>query len=238
VHTVKQYFLFFCRIFLFSFFYSVSVYTFITLITDCYSANRERACTGDTISTIFKGVTTRSDHQNTMRVPPIRRPSCAICDIVDYYHLIWFVGVDNYLFIIPCLNQMSLLSLLIKLIQIIFGIINIESCKIVSYLFSVFTRLTYWLTSWVTIDRLLVVLFPTSIALKNPRLAIEISIVTSLCLFAMHIHEIIHYTIIPHLFTDSSICVTNFDIHFSHSLSFAVFHSNYCYYTSHCSGCT
>jgi hypothetical protein len=120
-------------------------------------------------------------------------------------------GVGNYLFIITCLNQMSLLCLLIKIIQITFGITNIESCKIVSYFFSVFTRLTYWLTSWVTIDRLLVILFPTSIALKKSRLAIGISIATLLCLFVMHIHEIIYYTTIQHLSTNSSICVTNFD---------------------------
>ena len=69
------------------------------------------------------------------------------------------VGVGNYLFIITCLNQMSLLCLLIKLIQITFGIINIESCKSFSYLLSVFTRLTYWMISCVTIDRLLIIIF-------------------------------------------------------------------------------
>jgi hypothetical protein len=95
--------------------------------------------------------------------------------------------VGNYLLIITCFNQMSLFFLLRKLIQITFGITNLESCKISSYLFSVMTRLTYWLT----IDRLLIILFPTSIALKNPRLAIGISIATSLCLLGMHIHEII-----------------------------------------------
>jgi hypothetical protein len=57
------------------------------------------------------------------------------------------------------------------------------------------------------------ILFPTSIALKNPRLSIGITIVTSLCLFGMHIHEIIYYTTIQHLSTNSSICVTNIDIH-------------------------
>jgi hypothetical protein len=49
--------------------------------------------------------------------------------------------------------------------------------------------------------------------LKNPRLSIGISIGISLCLFGMHIHEIIYYTTIYHLSTNSSICVTNFDTH-------------------------
>jgi hypothetical protein len=65
------------------------------------------------------------------------------------------------------------------------------------------------LTSWVTIDRLLTVIFPTSTTLKIPRLAIGISIATSLCLFCMHIHEIIYYTTIYHPSTHSSICITN-----------------------------
>jgi hypothetical protein len=104
----------------------------------------------------------------------------------------------------------SLLFLLVKFIQIVFGITNLASCKIVSYLFSVLTRSTYWLTSWVTIDRLFIIFFPTSTALKKPRLAIGISFVTLLCLFGMHIHEIINYTIIQNISTDSSICVTNF----------------------------
>lgn len=53
------------------------------------------------------------------------------------------VGVGNYLLFITCLNQMSLLCLLGKFIQIIFEITNMNSCKIVPYLLSVFTRLTY-----------------------------------------------------------------------------------------------
>ena len=73
------------------------------------------------------------------------------------------------------------------------------------------TRLTYWLTSWITVERLLIILFPTKSSLKTPCLAIEISIVTSIVLFSMHVHEIIYYTVIQHLSTGSSICVTNFD---------------------------
>jgi hypothetical protein len=120
-------------------------------------------------------------------------------------------GVGNYLFIVTCLNQITLLCLLLKVIQISAGISYIGSCKAVSYFLSVFTRSTYWLTSWITVDRLLMVVFPTSSSLKHPRLAIRMSIVTSIVLFGMHVHEIIYYTIIQHLSTGSPICVTNFD---------------------------
>jgi hypothetical protein len=119
-------------------------------------------------------------------------------------------GVGNYLFIITCLNKMSLLCLLVKFIQITFQITNFGSCKTVSYIFSVFTRSTYWLTSWVTINRLLTIIFPVSTNVKSPRLAIGISIVSLICLFAMHIHEIITYTIVD----DSLICVTNLNTNF------------------------
>ena len=124
------------------------------------------------------------------------------------------VGVGNYLLMITCLNQISLICLLVKFIQIASGIMNVESCKAISYLFSVFTRLTYWLTSCVTLDRLFLIFFPTSTALKTPQLAITIIMITSLCLFVMHIHEIIYYTTIQHLSSGLSICVTNFDTDF------------------------
>jgi hypothetical protein len=54
------------------------------------------------------------------------------------------------------------------------------------------------------------IVFPTSSFVKNPRLSIGISVLTLIVLFVIHIHEIIYYTIIEHLSTGSSICVTNF----------------------------
>jgi hypothetical protein len=120
-------------------------------------------------------------------------------------------GVGNYLLIVSCLNQIALFCLLFKFIEITVGIIDVGSCKAISYFLSVMTRSSYWLTSWITVDRLLMILFPTSSFLKNPRLAIGMSVFTSIVLFGMHVHEIIYYTIIEHLSTGSSICVTNFD---------------------------
>jgi hypothetical protein len=130
-------------------------------------------------------------------------------DVINWWSMwiqftsIWFYSRFTYGWLFErskddlSFNYISIISYwFIKLIQITFGIINLESCKTVSYLLSVFTRLTYWLISWVTIDRLLIIIFPTSITLKNPRRAIGISLTTSLCLFVMHIHEIIYYKII------------------------------------------
>ena len=123
-------------------------------------------------------------------------------------------GVGNYLLIVSCLNQIALLCLLFKFLQMTTGIIDIESCKAISYFLSVMTRSTYWLTSWITVDRLLIIVFPTSSSLKNPWIAIAMSVFTSIILFGMHVHEIVYYTIIKHLSTDLSICITNFDTSF------------------------
>ncbi len=119
-------------------------------------------------------------------------------------------GVGNYLLIVSCLNQIALFCLLFKFMEITIGIINVGSCKAISYFLSVMTRSTYWLTSWITVDRLLMIVFLTSSFVKNPRLSIGISIFTLIILFVLHVHEIIYYTIIQHLSTGLSICVTNF----------------------------
>jgi hypothetical protein len=132
------------------------------------------------------------------------------------------VGVGNYLLIVSIVNQCSLLVLLLKMIHIIFGSngtlfnyenLNLYSCKIISYLLSVLTRITYWLTSFVTMERLCIVLFPTSVTVKNPRLALGLSIFAILLVSGMHIHEVLHYiTIVDLSYTSANVtlCVTSY----------------------------
>lgn len=131
-------------------------------------------------------------------------------------------GVGNYLLIISIVDQCSLLFLLFKFIYIILGTngtlfsyrnLNLYSCKVISYLLSISTRLTYWLTSFVTIERLCMVLFPTSAILKNPRLALSLSAFAALMVSGMHVHEVLYYTIIEDLsYTSANVtlCVTNY----------------------------
>jgi hypothetical protein len=76
------------------------------------------------------------------------------------------------------------------------------------------TRITYWLTSLVTIERLGMVLFPTSITLKKPKLAFGLSIFTILTVGGMHVHEILYYTTIvdpSYTLVNVTICVTNYN---------------------------
>ena len=131
-------------------------------------------------------------------------------------------GVGNYFLMISIIDQCSLLLLLFKIIHIILGTngtlssyesLNLYSCKVVSYLLSVFTRLSYWLTSFVTIERLCMVLFPTSATLKNPRLAFASSAFAVLMVCGMHVHEFLYYTTIEDLsYTSANVtlCVTSY----------------------------
>ncbi|CAF0984601.1 unnamed protein product [Rotaria magnacalcarata] len=116
-------------------------------------------------------------------------------------------GIGNYLLIVSIVNQLSLLFLLLKIIHTVLGstslLVNYElfnqySCKIVSYLLSVFTRICNWLTSLVSIERLCIVLFPTSFALRKPPAALGLSAIVILVISGMHVHELIYYTVIIH----------------------------------------
>jgi hypothetical protein len=132
------------------------------------------------------------------------------------------VGVGNYLLIVSIIDQCSLLFLLLKVIHIMFGSngtlfyyerFNLYSCKIISYLLSTFTRITYWLTSFVTIERLFTVFFPMSMTLKRPRLTLILSIFVILIVSSMHIHEALHYTIIvdpSYTSTNVTLCVISY----------------------------
>ena len=123
-------------------------------------------------------------------------------------------ATGTYLLIIACLNQLALFCLFLKFIQITFGISSVVSCRLVSYLLSVLTRSTYWLTSWVTVDRILIILYPNSPRLKDAHLAIRLSVATLIILLAMHIHETIYYTAIEDHHTSSPICVIDLGTRF------------------------
>ena len=123
------------------------------------------------------------------------------------------VGVGNYLLFVTIVSQCSLFILLLKFFSIVLGsmgMTNNLSCKIISYLLSVSTRSTYWLTSWITITRLLTILYPTSPIFKNARLAIYSSIGTFTILLIIHIHEILFYQTVQEPNSSVLICVINF----------------------------
>ena len=131
-------------------------------------------------------------------------------------------GVGIYLLAVSIADQCSLLLLVLKIIHVILGsdgnlfpyaAFNGYSCRIISYALSVFTRLTYWLTSFVALERLFVTLFPTSTLLKTTRLPIVVTLSTILIVSTMHLHEAWHYTTIAdHSYpsTNVTLCVTSY----------------------------
>jgi hypothetical protein len=79
-------------------------------------------------------------------------------------------------------------------------------CKSIAYFLSVTTRANYWLATWITIERLIVILFPTLITMQNPRISIVVLTVTILVIFGMQFHEVVSYTVMEH----SSLCLPIF----------------------------
>jgi hypothetical protein len=63
-------------------------------------------------------------------------------------------------------------------------------------------------------ERLCIVLFPTSVILKNPKLALGLGIFVILTVGGMHVHEILYYTTIvdpSYTSVNITLCVTNYN---------------------------
>jgi hypothetical protein len=120
------------------------------------------------------------------------------------------LAVANYLFFVSVLNQCALFFLFMKFVHILGGFenqytMNLISCKTISYFLFVFTRTTYWLTSWITCDRLGIVLFPTLTTFKNPHIAFRVTAATFVGLNVMHIPDALYTTVAINK------CITKFD---------------------------
>ena len=127
--------------------------------------------------------------------------------------------VGSYLLQNSIINQCSLFFLLMKIVHIILSstnllrndLFNLILCKTISYSLSVSTRMNYWFSSWVTLTRLGLALFPTARFWKNNLFGHFISILTVLIVLGMHVHELIFYVIIDNpQSTSVQLCVTNY----------------------------
>ncbi|CAF4096761.1 unnamed protein product, partial [Adineta steineri] len=123
-------------------------------------------------------------------------------------------SVSRCLLMMTILNQCALFFLLIKFLQILFGSTfhwsNNLSCKVVNYFLAVCTRSSYWLTSWITIVRLLMVIYPMMKITKNAATAIWSSVIVVLTLLILHIHEIIFSKSIDEPDSRVALCVIDF----------------------------
>ncbi len=113
-------------------------------------------------------------------------------------------GIGYYLLISSVISQLSLFFLVSKIVYILISIkgniiqtiINLILCKTLSFSLSICTRIYYWLTAFVTIERVYVTKYPKNTWFKQPKIAIRIILLIFLMTFASHVHELIKYTII------------------------------------------
>ena len=128
------------------------------------------------------------------------------------------IGVGNYLLIVTLMNKASLTCLLLKVTHIYIGsrqllakhpTTNTILCKAVSYFLSGSTRTNYWLLTWVTIERVSLVMFPGMTIFNKPNVAIGISVMTLLTVFGAQIHEPL-FSIIVKNPTGKTVCTTDY----------------------------
>lgn len=93
-------------------------------------------------------------------------------------------GIGEYLFYMSIINQLNLTFCLHRFLHMTINVLhpdffltfNTIFCKLINYFLLTSTRLTYWFSSLIAIERLYVVVFINGRWLKNPRIARRISV--------------------------------------------------------------
>ena len=110
-------------------------------------------------------------------------------------------GVGHYLLWMSVINQINLALFVARLVHLIVKISDISPsliwddllCKSLNYLLSSSTRMVYWLTSIVSIERLCTSIFFNSHWLKKPRAARRGILITICGVFISDIYELLFY---------------------------------------------
>ena len=111
-------------------------------------------------------------------------------------------GVGHYLLTMSIINQLSLTLLLARLLHLILNITGTSSlssttndhlCKSLNYLLSSSTRMVYWLTSLISIERLYTTLFLRGQWLKQPHIARRLILLTFVTVFISDLYELFFY---------------------------------------------
>ena len=130
-------------------------------------------------------------------------------------------GVGHYLLTMSVINQISLTLLLARLLHLILNITRTSSssssvwiddflCKSLNYLLSCSTRLVYWLTSLISIERLYATVFLRGQWLKQPRIARRLILFIFVAVFTTDLYELFFYrSFSTHIDGHGSLCVLN-----------------------------
>ena len=125
-------------------------------------------------------------------------------------------GIGHYLLWMSLVNQLNLLSFVARLIHLIMKITDGSSssmlddllCKFLNYFLSSSTRLVYWLTSLISIERVYMTIFINGQWLKKPRIARRLILLTLFVVFLTDLYELFFYKSLPNLSSgQGSICV-------------------------------
>ena len=111
------------------------------------------------------------------------------------------VGSGHYLRTASIINQLSLFILLLKFVHLVLSIrgyfvhywTNMVLCKVLSYLLACTSRMSYWLTGMVAIERVYVTWYLKGTWLKSPRIAKRIMSATIIGIMVCNVHELIYY---------------------------------------------
>jgi hypothetical protein len=112
-------------------------------------------------------------------------------------------GVGHYLFALSIINQVSLTLLIVRLLHLIVNISGTSSsssqtndllCKSLNYLLSSSSRMVYWLTSLISIERLYSTLSLRGQWLKQPRIARRLIVFICFSVFISDLYELFYYT--------------------------------------------
>ena len=140
-------------------------------------------------------------------------------------------GIGHYLLWMSLVNQLNLLFFVARLIHFIMKITDGSSssmlddflCKFLNYFLSSSTRLVYWLTSLISIERVYMTIFINGQWLKKPRIARRLIILTFVVVFLTDLYELFFYKSLPNLSTgQGSICVL--EISKNHRTLWMTFH--------------
>jgi hypothetical protein len=111
-------------------------------------------------------------------------------------------GVGHYLLAMSVINQLSLALLLARLLHLILNITGTSSsssmmndhlCKSLNYLLSSSTRMVYWLTSLISIERLYTTFFLRGQWLKQPHIARRLIVLIFFTVFISDLYELFFY---------------------------------------------
>lgn len=107
-------------------------------------------------------------------------------------------GIGEYLFYMSIVSQLNLTFLLVRFLHLAtntlhshsFSTFNTMFCKLINYCLLTSTRLTYWLSSFVGIERLYVVMFFNENWLKSPHIARRIVLIISMMILLLSGYEL------------------------------------------------